>query len=196
MIPSLNYTILTDAIHALKDGNVRHCESLGFTYDELNAINRLSMDELFILSRASSQFIHVTINHEVLRQILAQTKQEIYLQQRINRAIELGGSIDLLNQFFGLSSNEISARRRLVGISISQGRSRIPDEKTDAQIWTMWKKKRPDNLFSLEALDAMMNITEELSGSGDSDEEALSLTVVWNRIMLCEKEQTGGEYHG
>ncbi|EAS1759910.1 DUF2857 domain-containing protein [Salmonella enterica] len=194
MIPSLNYAVLTDALHALKDGNIRHCESLGFTYDELNVINKLSMDELFILSRASSQFINVTIHHEVLRQILAQTKQEIYLQQRINRAIELGGSIELLNQFFGLTSNEISARRRLVGIYISQGRSRIPDEKTDAQIWTLWKEQRPENLFSLDALDTMMNITEELSGR--SDEEALSLTVVWNRIMLCEKELPEGGHHG
>lgn len=194
MIPSLNYAVLTDAIHALKDGNIRHCESLGFTYDELNAINKLSMDELLILSRASSQFINVTIHHEVLRQILAQTKQEIYLQQRINRAIELGGSIELLNQFFGLSSNEISARRRLVGIYISQGRTRIPDESTDAEIWTLWTKQRPDNLFSLDALDAMMNITEELSER--SDAEALSLTVVWNRIMLCEKEAAGEEHHG
>lgn len=120
MIPSLNYAVLTEALHALKEGNIRHCESLGFTYNELEAINALSMDELFILSRASASFLHVTIQHEVLRQLLAQTRQEIELQQRINRAIALGGSIDLLSQFFGLSSGEISARRRFMGITISQ----------------------------------------------------------------------------
>ncbi|EAR3735401.1 DUF2857 domain-containing protein, partial [Salmonella enterica] len=119
MIPSLNYAVLTEALHALKEGNIRHCESLGFTYNELEAINALSMDELFILSRASASFLHVTIQHEVLRQLLAQTRQEIELQQRINRAIALGGSIDLLSQFFGLSSGEISARRRFMGITIS-----------------------------------------------------------------------------
>ncbi|ECC3255395.1 DUF2857 domain-containing protein [Salmonella enterica] len=111
MIPSLNYSVLTDTLHALKEGNIRHCEALGFTYNELEAINGLSVDELFILSRASAQFLHVSIQHEVLRQLLAQTKQEIQLQQRINRAIALGGSIELLSQFFGLSSGEISARR-------------------------------------------------------------------------------------
>lgn len=111
MIPSLNYSVLTDTLHALKEGNICHCEALGFTYNELEAINGLSVDELFILSRASAQFLHVSIQHEVLRQLLAQTKQEIQLQQRINRAIALGGSIELLSQFFGLSSGEISARR-------------------------------------------------------------------------------------
>ena len=29
MIPLINYTILTDALHALKVGDIRHCESLG-----------------------------------------------------------------------------------------------------------------------------------------------------------------------
>ncbi|MBW5932387.1 hypothetical protein CFM96_27835 [Klebsiella michiganensis] len=149
MIPSLNYAVLTDALHALKEGNIRHCESLGFTYNELEAINNLSVDELFILSRSSAQFLNVTIHHEVLRQLLAQTRQEIQLQQRINRAIALGGSIELLGDFFGLSSGEISARRRFIGISISQGRTRIPDEDMDARIWRYWKPRRPDNLLSM-----------------------------------------------
>ncbi|EBL8291896.1 DUF2857 domain-containing protein [Salmonella enterica] len=194
MIPSLNYAVLTDALHALKEGNIRHCESLGFTYNELEAINNLSVDELFILSRASAQFLHVSIQHEVLRQLLAQTKQEIHLQQRINRAISLGGSIELLSQFFGLSSSEISARRRFIGISISQGRTRIPDEETDARIWHQWQKRRPDNLLSMAALDAMMDITEALSGT--TEDESLSLTVVWNRITLCEKEISGEQKNG
>lgn len=193
MIPSLNYSVLTDALHALKEGNIRHCEALGFTYNELEAINGLSVDELFILSRASAQFLHVSIQHEVLRQLLAQTKQEIQLQQRINRAIVLGGSIELLSQFFGLSSGEISARRRFIGISVSQGRTRIPDEEIDAQIWKKWQQCRPDNLLSMDTLDAMMNITESFSGETGGD--PLSLTVVWNRIMQCEKE-TGDKNAG
>lgn len=194
MIPSLNYAVLTDALHALKEGNIRHCESLGFTYNELEAINALSVDELFILSRASAQFLNVTIHHEVLRQLLAQTRQEIQLQQRINRAIALGGAIELLGDFFGLSSGEISARRRFIGISISQGRTRIPDEETDARIWRQWQQRRPDNLLSMNALDAMMDITESLSGEAEG--EPLSLTVVWNRITLCEKETQGASHNG
>ncbi|EHM9592156.1 DUF2857 domain-containing protein [Salmonella enterica] len=196
MIPSLNYAVLTEALHALKEGNIRHCESLGFTYNELEAINALSMDELFILSRASASFLHVTIQHEVLRQLLAQTRQEIELQQRINRAIALGGSIDLLSQFFGLSSGEISARRRFMGITISQGRTRMPDEETDARIWREWQQRCPENLLSMDALDAMMDITEVLSDTGKPEDGLLSLTVVWNRIMQCEKETQGGRING
>jgi hypothetical protein len=42
MIPLINYTILTDALHALKEGNIRHCEISDFTFDEMNALNQLS----------------------------------------------------------------------------------------------------------------------------------------------------------
>jgi hypothetical protein len=37
MIPSLNYAVLTNALQALNEGNIRHCEDLGFTFDEMNA---------------------------------------------------------------------------------------------------------------------------------------------------------------
>lgn len=192
MTPSLNYFILLDLLFSLKEGNIRYCEALGFTYDELNFLSRISIHELFVACRTGAQFINVTINHDVLRNILAQCRQDLRLQQHIDRAIQLGGSIDLLGAFFGLSSGEISARRRLLGIYIPQGRTQIPDEDTDAQIWRLWQKSRPENIDSLAALEVMMNITEDLA----SGEDTPSLTVVWNRISLCENERApGGMQH-
>jgi hypothetical protein len=190
MIPSLNSAVLVNVLCALKEGNIRHCEALGFTYDELDAINGLSLDALFSLSRTSAQFIGISIQHDVLRQLIAEVEQDVILKQHIRRAISLGGSIDLLSQFFGLSSGEISARRRLQGVTISQGRTAIPDEETDAKIWRRWQQLRPEKLWSIEALVAMMNITGELQAQSPSTED-LSLTVVWNRIMQCEKDREG-----
>lgn len=184
MIPSLNYTVLTEALHALKEGNFRYCESLGFTFDEMNALNQLSLDELFIVSRASMQFMAVTVHHDALSQILVISRQEVHRQQQINRAISLGGSIALLNHYFGLTSNEVCIRRRLLGICVPHGRTPIPDEDTDAEIWRYWQKCRPDNIASSDALEAMMQITDLLC----TEEKSLSLTAVWNSITLCEQE--------
>ncbi|MFP9229423.1 DUF2857 domain-containing protein [Pectobacterium cacticida] len=184
MFPSLNYAVLTNALAALKEGNFRYCETLGFTFDELNALNQLSLDELFIVSRASAQFMSITVRHDVLQQILTLSHQEAQRQQQINRAVRLGGSIALLNHFFGLTSNEVCARRQLLGVTIPYGRTPIPDETVDAEIWLSWQKKRTENLDTPDALEAMMQVTESLS----SREKGLSLTAVWNRITLCEKE--------
>lgn len=184
MFPSLNYAVLTNALVALKEGNFRYCETLGFTFDELNALNQLSLDELFIVSRASAQFMSITVRHDVLKQILTLSHQESQRQQQINRAIRLGGSIALLNHFFGLTSNEVCSRRRLLGVTIPYGRTPIPAETVDAEIWLSWQKKRTENLDTPDALEAMMQVTESLSSS----EKRLSLTAVWSRITLCEKE--------
>ncbi|MGP2409993.1 DUF2857 domain-containing protein [Yersinia sp. 2553 StPb PI] len=184
MIPSLNYAVLTNILHALKEGNFRYCEKLGFTFNELNALNQLSLDELFIVSQASTQFMAITVRHDALQQLLMLSRQEAKYQQQINRAIRLGGSIALLNHFFGLTSNDVCTRRRLLGVTIPYGRTPIPDEVVDAEIWQLWQKNRPENIETLNALEAMMQVTEALS----SREKGPSLTAVWNRITLCEKE--------
>ncbi|QLO99057.1 DUF2857 domain-containing protein [Enterobacter hormaechei] len=183
MIPLINYTILTDALHALKEGNIRHCESLGFTFDEMNALNQLSLDELFTVSRAAAPFVSVSVRHDVLHHLLAQARQEYHHQQEINRAIRLGGSISLLNRYFGLTSNEVCLRRRLLGVSVPYGRTPEPDEETDAAIWLQWQKCRVENLESPNALIAMMQVTEVLLPRF----QGLSLTMVWRRITLCQK---------
>ncbi|HGX9957167.1 TPA: DUF2857 domain-containing protein [Klebsiella pneumoniae] len=184
MIPLINYTILTDALHALKVGDTRHCESLGFTFDEMNALNELSLDELFAVSRAAAPFVSVSVRHDVLHHLLAQARQEYRQQQQINRAIRLGGSIALLNHYFGLTSNDVCLRRRLLGVSVPYGRTPEPDEETDAEIWRQWQKCRMENLESPDALMAIMQVTELLLPRF----QGLSLTMVWRRITLCEKE--------
>ncbi|WP_171847118.1 DUF2857 domain-containing protein [Enterobacter chengduensis] len=184
MIPSLNYAVLTDALHALKEGNFHHCESLGFTFDEMTDLNQLSLDELFIVSRSSAPFVAISVRHDILRHLMVLARQEVRQQQQIHRAIRLGGSIALLNQYFGLTSNEVCLRRRLLGVSVPYGRTPEPDEETDAAIWQQWQKCRVENLVSSEALVAMMQVTETLL----SQTEGLPLTTVWKRITLCEQE--------
>lgn len=189
MIPSLNYAILIDALHALKDGNFRHCESLGFTFDEMNTLNQLSLDELFIISRESVHFMTISVHHDTLNRLLASSREEVLRQRKINRAIQLGGSIALMNLYFGLTSNEVSLRRRLLNISVPFGRTPDPDEETDAVIWQQWQKYRVDSLESSDALEAMMLVTEKLSAQPNNP----SLTAVWNRITLYEREATDKE---
>ena len=184
MIPSINYAIITNALHALKEGNIHHCEALGFTVDEINALDQLSLNELFIVSRAAAPFVSITVRHDVLHNLLAQARQEYRHQQEINRAIRLGGSIALLNHYFGLTSNEVCLRRRLLGVSVPYGRTPEPDEKTDAAIWLQWQQCRVENLESPAALSAMMQVTESLMPKP----EGLSLTTVWKRITLCEQD--------
>jgi hypothetical protein len=153
IIPSLNYAVLTDALHALKEGNIRYCESLGFTFDEMNALNQLSLDELFIVSRESAQFLQLSRFITTHYTSSGPFPSGGTAAATINRAIRLGGSIALMNHYFGLTSNEVCLRRRLLGVSVPYGRTPEPDEETDAAIWLQWQQCRVENLESPDALE-------------------------------------------
>ncbi|EAA9298080.1 DUF2857 domain-containing protein [Salmonella enterica subsp. diarizonae] len=182
MLPSINYMTLIFALQAVREGNIKYCNTIGLTLDEMREINKLSLDELFFISKTSLMFIDVSVNHERLKNILIRSRQELQYQQQINRAVRLGASHEILYTYFGLNTVDVAARRRLLGITIPNGRKVIPDENTDARIWLLWKTKHLNNTESLQALDAMMQITEELYNEGYT----FSLTVIRSRIKLFE----------
>ncbi len=75
MLPTINQAVLSQVIQALKDGNVRYCEALGFDREELNELNALTVEELMHMGNTSAQFLKITINHDVLRKMLVQVRQ-------------------------------------------------------------------------------------------------------------------------
>lgn len=188
MFSPLNYVVLTAVLYALKEGHLRYAYSLGFTVDEMQRLIHLSPDDLFFISQVSSPFLSIQVNHNNLCHILDRAKQEENHLRLIERAIKLGASHEILNEYFGLNSRDVAVRRLLLGVTIPSGRKFIPDGKTDADIWLHWKKYRPVNIDSLSALNIMMQITEALS----SPENNLSLTSVRNRIVLFEKTMPEG----
>lgn len=87
MLPTINQAVLSQVIQALKDGNVRYCEALGFDREELNELNVLTFEELMHLGNTSAQFLKITINHDVLRKMLVQVRQEQKFQQLVGQAV-------------------------------------------------------------------------------------------------------------
>ncbi len=91
MLPSLNHIILTVALQALREGNIHHCETMGFTYDEMNLLGCLSINDLITLSQAPLPLVDITIRHDVLQKLLASSHEENRRQEQLNRAVRLGG---------------------------------------------------------------------------------------------------------
>lgn len=185
MLSSINRLILTSTLTAIQAGDFSFCYKMGFTQNEISKLATISADELIILCRMSSQFMRYAIDHDKLVALLNTTAQEASRQSLINQAIILGGSIALLHHFFGLTSNEVCARRRLLAVNVPSGRTPTPDEVIDTEIWQHWKLACISPADSLEGLSAMLLITESLS----HHKHAPTLTAVWNRITLFEEMQ-------
>ncbi|EDU0502581.1 DUF2857 domain-containing protein [Salmonella enterica subsp. salamae] len=175
MTPSVNQAVLTHIVQALKEGQIRYCESLGFSPQELCELTRLTADDILFLSNSAVQFITTYIDHEMLGRMLARMEQE-----RLGEALSLGASIEFINHYFGLSTPEVCARRRLIGLFVRQGRNNAPDEQVETLVWNEWQKTGVNKLDSPEALTAMMAMARE---------HDLSLTVIWNLLRQWTKEK-------
>lgn len=180
MTPSVNQAVLTHIVQALKEGQIRYCESLGFSPQELCELTRLTADDILFLSNSAVQFITTRIDHEILGRMLARMEQERLFQQRLEEALSLGASIEFINHYFGLSTPEVCARRRLIGLFVRQGRNNAPDEQVETLVWNEWQKTGVNKLDSPEALTAMMAMARE---------HDLSLTVIWNLLRQWTQEK-------
>ncbi|QJT79316.1 DUF2857 domain-containing protein [Kosakonia sp. MUSA4] len=180
MTPSVNQAVLTHVMQALKEGQIRYCESLGFSPQELFELTRLTVDDMLYLSNSAVQFITLSIDHNMLSRMLTRTEQERVFQQNLEEALSLGASIEFITHFFGLSTLEVCARRRLIGLFVRQGRNNAPDEAVEALVWNEWQKTGVMKLDSPDALKAMMTIARS---------HKLSLTVIWNLLRQWHQEK-------
>jgi len=178
-LSSATAAILSSLLMDIKCGNIRRCESLGLSVEEIRALSGLSLDELHYIGQSKVSVLDVTFNHENFWLILNQARNEQARMLMIDRALELGGSMELMDKYFGMSPSDVSSRRRLMGIESRQGRTQSLTEEQDALLWADWKNAGLSSPDSHPALEAMM-LAAEFHG--------LSLTAVWTRVCQWCRE--------
>ena len=174
-------SLLTQLVMELKSGYIRRCESLGLTPEEMQMLNGLTVDDLYYLLNSSVSVLTFQIHHENFALMLQQSRREQQRMQRIDRALALGGSIEMMMHFFGLSSVEVSARRRMTGIQIRQGRCSTLSDEDNASLWRQWQKADIEEVSSADGLDVMMLAAEQMD---------VSLTAVWHAVRSFDVPQT------
>jgi hypothetical protein len=122
--------------------------------------------------------ISVGINHGNLVRMLQQARTEQKRLQRIDRALALGGSIELMANYFGLSSTDVAARRRIAGIDVRPGRGNALGDEENAALWRQWQKSGVEDAESADGLDVMMLAAEQMN---------VSLTSVWHAVRGWHK---------
>ncbi|HDD1918666.1 TPA: DUF2857 domain-containing protein [Salmonella enterica subsp. enterica serovar Enteritidis] len=166
-------SLLFNLVMELRGGNIRRCEALGLKPEEMRLLRSLTMEELHYLSGSPVSVLNVAIHHENLKRMLDQANREQKRSERIDRAIALGASIEMMGIFFGLNASDVSSKRRLEGIQTRQGRCQSPGEECEAKIWRLWHEANISDIESLNSLETMMLIAEEAD---------VSLTVIWGLI--------------
>ncbi|MBD2812130.1 DUF2857 domain-containing protein [Xenorhabdus sp. Vera] len=176
-------SLLLQLVMDLKNGYIRRCEALGLAPSEMLMLQSLTIEDLHYLGNSPVSVLSVQIHHANLARILHQARIEQQRIQRIDRALELSGSIDLMHYFFGLSSLEVAARRRIAGIAVKSGRVSVLTEVENSDLWQRWQAAKMRDADSAEGLDIMMDVAEH---------HDISLTSVWNAVKEWQQQGASG----
>ena len=165
--------LLMQLVMDLKSGYLRRCEALGLSREEMQMLQGLSIEEIHYLSNSDVSVLRLDINHNNLVRMLQQARTEQKRLQRIDRALALGGSIELMAFYFGLSSVDVAARRRISGIDVRPGRGITLSDDENSELWRLWQKAGINDVESVDGLDVMMLCAEQMN---------IPLTAIWHAV--------------
>jgi hypothetical protein len=166
-------SLLTQLVLDLKSGYLRRCESLGLNIEQIQVLLSLTLEDLHYLTRSQVSVMSFRIDYDMLTRIQQQARLEQKRLESIDRALALGGSIELMEHYFGLSSAEVAARRRIAGIDARPGRGHVLSDEDNALVWSYWQTSGVTDADSCDGLDVLMLAAEKLN---------VSLTAVWHAV--------------
>ncbi|WP_458737126.1 DUF2857 domain-containing protein [Pseudomonas chlororaphis] len=190
----INEAILSQVLHNVRNGQLRRCIEMGLEPEILAQIQQPAA--LSLLLNTPVSWCSVTIDGEMVKKILTGAQRSDEEVRMIERALRLGGTTNMLQQFFGLSPQDVALQRLMMGVTARRGRWREFSEETDAALWYRWTHLMKEHQVELEdsiaMLDIAMLVAEEMNSpqNGDTDETAenLSLAIIWNRIQTWIKD--------
>ncbi|MDV2451787.1 DUF2857 domain-containing protein [Xanthomonas hortorum] len=171
----LNQAVIAQALHDLRNGQLRRCKAMGFGDDELDALKHPS--QVSVLLNASVSWCSVTVNRDVLRRLLMQAQDVEKEIATVDRMLRLGASTEMVSRFYGLTHQEVALRREILGLPKRKGRHPVLDESQDTELWRRWKVLTTQQNPSMNDDASVLLIAMDLSES-----MALPLSVVWSTI--------------
>ncbi|HEP8863448.1 DUF2857 domain-containing protein [Pseudomonas aeruginosa] len=171
----LNQAVVAQALHDLRNGQLRRCLAMGFSERELDVLKQPALVSL--LANAQVPWCSVTVNTDVLWRLVGQLndiEQEI---ATVDRMLRLGASTEMVSKFYGLTHQEVALRRDIIGLPKRKGRHPVLNEKQETTLWKHWKAGVDERHISLDDDAAMLSLTMDLA-------EVLSLpmSVIWAAI--------------
>lgn len=171
----LNQAVIAQALHDLRNGQLRRCKAMGFGEDDLDALKHPEL--ISVLANASVSWCSVSINREVLRRLLLQAQDVEKEIAVVDRMLRLGASTEMVSRFYGLTHQEVALRREILSLPKRKGRHPVLDEAQDTELWQRWKKLTAQRDVERDDETSLLAAAMELA-----EGMALPLSVVWATI--------------
>ncbi len=165
--------ILLQLVMELKTGNTRRCEALGLPADIIRTLRNITLEELQCVCNSRVSVLSFAVNTNNLLRLIEYARDECQRNERVDRALTLGASIEIMRHYFGLNGCDVAMRRRIAGIKVRDGREYTLSDEELAEVWEHWVRTGSEDLYETSSLDALMLISEETN---------MSLTAVWRAV--------------
>lgn len=171
----LNQAVIAQALHDLRNGQLRRAKSMGFDDEDLDALKHPAMAS--VLANASVSWCSVVVNRDVLRRLLHQIEDVTREVAKIDRLLRLGASTELISRFFGLTHQEVALRRSVIGLPKRKGRHPVLTEEQDIDLWKRWSAAVKEQAIDSHDDMGMLGIAADLA-----ETTGLPLSVIWNTL--------------
>lgn len=171
----LNQAVIAQVLHDLRTGQLKRCESMGFTPDTLAAFKQPTT--ISMLANARVPWCSVRVNQSVLQRLLGQVRDVETEIAAIDRMLNLGASTEMMAEFYGLTHAEVALRRQVLRLPVSKGRRRVLTESQDAALWTRWRDEVVQRELEVDNTRAMLDVAMTLA-----EEKGVALCVVWSAV--------------
>lgn len=171
----LNQAVVAQALHDLRNGQLRRCLAMGFGERELDILKQPSV--MALLANARVPWCSVTVNRDVLWRLVSQMRDIDSEIATVDRMLKLGASTEMVCTFYGLTHQEVALRREVLGLPKRKGRHPVLTEEQETQLWQRWKPSVEAQSIPLTENADMLRLTIELAESMD-----LPMSVIWSTV--------------
>lgn len=168
----INQAVIAQALHDLRNGQLRRCKTMGFADEDLAALKEPAL--LSVLLNARVPWCTVQINRNVLQRILNQMDDVTIEITRVDRMLRLGASTEMVSKFYGLTHQEVALRRDVLGLPKRKGRHPVLSEEQDTLLWKRWHPQLKSRNVDSGNETAMLELTLDLA-----EELCLPASVIW-----------------
>jgi hypothetical protein len=171
----LNQAVIAQALHDLRNGQLRRCKAMGFGEQELDALKHPAL--VSVLANSTVSWCSVTVNRDVLQRLLRQVDDVEKEIAAVDRMLRLGASTEMVSKFYGLTHQEVALRRDVLGLPKRKGRYPVLNEAEDTALWERFKPAVDERRIALDDDRTMLDLTLDLA-------EALALpaSVIWATV--------------
>ena len=118
----INEAILSQVLHNMRNGQLKRCIEMGLEPEILAQLQQPSV--LSLLLNTPVSWCTVTIDADMVKRLLTGAERSEDEARMIERALRLGATTQMLQQFFGLSPQDVALQRLIIGVTPRRGLNR------------------------------------------------------------------------